>query len=211
MLVDNDMINYFLIDPIDRRKNHNKALVPKRLATEYADFADGYNPGPLMEQEKLFERLWNKNNIIKRQISTKMLTEFQKKHLPGNSPVMCYCQEKIPKDGLPKQVVECAYRFCTMRYFHKSCIKKLGVNKVSRWYCTRCAQTMETTAYQLLHEMGYDDVPDEGEDLMNRTMEVPRENEDISEDWLNKMRKSLEMMGPAARVGRMKTILRTGL
>jgi hypothetical protein len=211
MLVDNDMIDYFLLDPADRREEVNGSLVPKRLAAEYADFADGYNPGPLMKQEKLFDRLWNKNNIIKRQVSRQMLEDFQKKHLSGNAPVMCYCQEQIPKGGLLKQVVECAHRFCIVKYFHKSCIKKLGVNKVSRWYCTRCAQTMESTAYQLLRESGYDGVPDEEEELMDNTMTVLRGYEGISEEWLDKMRKSLEMMGPAARVGRMKEILRDNL
>jgi hypothetical protein len=78
MLVDNDMIDYFLLDPADRRKEVNESLVPKRLAAEYADFSDGHNPGPLMKQEKLFDRLWNKNNIIKRQVSRQMLEDFRR-------------------------------------------------------------------------------------------------------------------------------------
>jgi hypothetical protein len=211
MLVDNDMIDFFLITPEERRKEINGSLVPKRLATEYADFVDGYNPGPLMKQEKLFDRLWNKNNIIKRQVSRQMLEDFQKKHLPSDASVMCYCREEIPESGLPKQVVECAHRFCIVKYFHKSCVKKLGVNKVSHWYCTRCSQTMESTAYQLLRELGYDDVPYEEEELMESTMAVLRTYEDISEEWLEKMRISLERMGPAARIGRMKKILRDSL
>jgi hypothetical protein len=70
---------------------------------------------------------------------------------------------------------------------------------------------MESTAYQLLRELGYDDVPGEEEELMESTMAVLRGYEDISEEWLDKMHKSFEMMGPAARVGRMKKILRDSL
>jgi hypothetical protein len=160
MLVDSDIVSYFLLDPIYRAKNRSGLLVPKRLANEYDEFADGYRPGPLMEQEKLFEHLWTKNNLVKRQISRTMLLDFQKKYEHTNAPVMCYCRGQVSEHSPIQQAVECAHRDCQTKYFHKSCIKKLGVDKVSRWYCTRCEQKMQTLVYHTLRDMGYDDVPD---------------------------------------------------
>jgi hypothetical protein len=199
MLVDNDVINYFMLDPNDRAKDRGGLLVPKRLATEYSDFADGCNPGPLMEQERLFERLWHKNKMIKRQISKDMLSEFQKKHQHGGAPVMCYCHDQVSEDSLPKQVVECAHRDCQINYFHKACIKKLGVGKVSRWYCTWCEPKMQSLAYQTLHDMGYDDVPDEEADLQS-SMEVLQDKFNLPDSAMDDVRSRMEEYGPRARI-----------
>jgi hypothetical protein len=46
---------------------------------------------------------------------------------------------------------------------------------------------------------------------MESTMAVLRTYDDMSEEWLDKMHKSLARMGPAARIGRMKKILRDSL
>ncbi|KAF2829516.1 hypothetical protein CC86DRAFT_286753 [Ophiobolus disseminans] len=165
MLVDNDLLTYFVSDPIVRMHTRDSSAVPKRLAIEYADFTDGYNPGPLMEQEKQFERLWSKNNIIKRKLSRESLSDVQQKFEAKGIPSMCYCNDKIPENGLPRDVVECAHRNCTTKYFHKSCVKKLGVDKVTRWFCTMCEEHVRGLTYRTLRDLGFDDVPTDDEEL----------------------------------------------
>ena len=188
MLVDNDLLQHFMTDPANRMVNRNSPLIPKRLATEYADFADGYSPGPLMEQERQFERLWNKNKIIKRQISKESLSDIQhQKFENADTHFMCYCNDNVPADGLSKHVVECAHRDCTLRYFHKSCVKKLGVDKVSRWFCTMCEEQMRSLAYQTLRDLGYDDVPDVDEEL-NNSMDKIRDKFHISDGQMDQLR-----------------------
>jgi hypothetical protein len=199
MLVDSDVVSYFLLDPSYRLKNRNGQLVPKRLATEYDEFADGYRPGPLMEQEKLFEHLWTKNNLIKRQISRNMLLDFQRKYQHTGAPVMCYCHDQMSEHVPVEQVVECAHRDCQTKYFHKSCIKKLGVDKVSHWYCTRCEQKMQSLAYQTLHDMGYDDVPDKEADF-DKSMDIIKEKYSLPDSAMHLVRAGIETMGPGVRV-----------
>ena len=163
MLVDSDLMYYFMLDPISRARNRDPGIVPERLASEYASFADGHCPGPLMEQERQFECLWHKNGVIKQQISAKMLQDIQHQHLDDlGVERMCYCQDGVPKDGaMPKDVVVCSHRDCKYVYFHKSCVKKLGVDKVSRWFCTSCEEKMKVLARQTLRDLGYTDIPDE--------------------------------------------------
>ncbi|KAF2024561.1 hypothetical protein EK21DRAFT_78467 [Setomelanomma holmii] len=200
MLVDSDLIDYLRLDPHERDHARNAAMVPKRLAAEYVDFGEGYNPGPLMEQEKQFERLWSKNKMIKRQLSRDMLANVQhKKFENGEMDFYCYCHEIMPKRGLPKQVVECAHRDCTLRYFHKSCVKKLGVDKVSRWFCTMCEQRMQNLAYQTLRDLGYDDVPDEDKGISD-SMDKIKEKYQIPAGAMDQLRSRIDSMGGDAKV-----------
>jgi hypothetical protein len=158
MLVDFHLIDYLSLDPMMRKLN--KTQMPKLLADEYTDYAAGYNIGPLMKQEELFERLRNNNKLLKRKITQDMLGKFAKgKFEQQNRPFMCYCHVNIPYEGLPKNVTECSYRYCSPKYFHKSCVKKLGIDKVSRWYCTRCQQHMRILAHQTLRSLGHSTVP----------------------------------------------------
>ncbi|KAF1944313.1 hypothetical protein EJ02DRAFT_398438 [Clathrospora elynae] len=163
MLVDDDLVNYFMEDPTARARNRNPGAVPGRLAREYSDYAEGYNPGPLMEQERQFERLWNRNKIIKQQISQELLQNIQHHQLEvAGTAYMCYCRATAPKqDPLGKDVIMCSHRDCPITYFHKSCVKKLGAEKVSRWLCTSCEKEMRVLACQTLRGLGYTDIPDE--------------------------------------------------
>jgi hypothetical protein len=200
MLVDNDLINYFMLDPKERMEHRNVQHILKRLATEYSDFADGFNPGLLMEQEKLFERLWHKNNIIKSQLSVDMLSAIHhEKFENAKTPFMCYCRDVVPEVHSPKHIVECAHRDCSLRYFHKSCVKKLGIEKLTRWYCTRCEQEMWALARHTLRSMGYDDVPDEDE-VLNKHLDVMRENFQIPANAVDQVRFKLEKAGAGARL-----------
>jgi hypothetical protein len=174
MLVDDDMIAYFKLDLTTRLEMQRSfdRQIPKRIAREYTKYSAGYMRGPLMEQEMLFERLRMKNNVLKRKLSQDMLVKAVKDkfEMPGR-PFMCYCKDYVPEEGLPKDVVECAYGDCSTKYFHKACVSKFGVKKVSHWYCAACAPEMRILAHQTLRDMGYDDIPDEGAEF-DHSMEV---------------------------------------
>jgi hypothetical protein len=163
MLVDDDLISYFMEDPSSRALKGCGLGVPDRLAKEYADFAEGYNPGPLMEQERKFERLWSRNKTVKHELTQGLLQEIQRNQFErAGTRYMCYCRAAVPKGGAPaKDTVICSYVDCNTRYFHKSCVKKLGVEKVSRWYCTSCEYEMKVIARQTLRDLGFTDIPAE--------------------------------------------------
>lgn len=195
MLADDDLVDYFKLDPKMRGNE-----VPKRLATEHTNYAVGYCTGPLMEQEKLFERLWNKNNILKRKISRDMLVKVQHDKLEVTGrPYMCYCHGDLPEAGLPKDVVECAHRDCSTKYFHKACVEKFLDKKLSRWYCYKCSQDMRALAYQTLRDLGYDDIPDEEAEL-NDSMELLQGIMAMPDGMIDSLRARMGKMGSGAKV-----------
>lgn len=162
MLVDDELLEHFMIDPQDRlNKPGGKSKVLQRLAAEYAAHLKGSPPGPLMEQERLFDSMWNKNSIMKHEISQDMLMGLRESVVVASAPLMCYCQDVAPRDQSSKNVVECAHRNCRFKLFHKACVKDLGVDKVSRWYCTECNAKMQLLAYRTLRDLGFEDVPDD--------------------------------------------------
>lgn len=164
MLVDSDLIYYFMLDPSARAAlQYEPEIIPERLAAEYAEFSQGRKPGPLMEQERQFERLWHKNAISKHHISSKDLKVIQRQKIEILDVTrMCYCQVTLPDEGdMPKDIFMCSHHDCEYVYFHKSCVKKLGVDKVSRWFCTSCEEKMKMLARQTLRDLGYTDVPNE--------------------------------------------------
>ncbi|CAO2654626.1 Nn.00g113590.m01.CDS01 [Neocucurbitaria sp. VM-36] len=165
MLVDDDMVHYLMQDPSCRAHNGEPIAMPERLAVEYTDFADGHNPGPLMEQERQFERLWQKNKAIKQHISRKMLQDIQRRTFerPGTEYI-CYCQAAVPEENHDSiDIIPCSYRDCERVLFHKSCVKNLGVDKVSRWYCTSCEKEMQALARVTLRALGFKDIPYEAD------------------------------------------------
>jgi len=198
MLVDYEIMEYLQMDPATRM--FDKLSIPKRLAYEYEDFADGHKPGPLMKQEDNFERLRSKNKLLKRKITQEMLGKIaREKFERKDQDSMCYCHVSIPEEGLPKGTVECAHRNCSMKYFHRACVKNLGVDQVTRWYCTECHEHMRILANQTLRSLGYDDVPDE-EAEFERITEVLKEKTNLTGDALEKMKARLKLAGGGLRV-----------
>lgn len=48
--------------------------------------------------------------------------------------------------------VRCSFLKCEFGgLFHKRCVKKLGPEKVSRWYCTSCEKKIKMWAYKSLN------------------------------------------------------------
>ena len=173
LLADDDMATWLMKDPSkhDLRVPSNifdrLTDMPKRLALEYAEYYCGYNPGPLMEQERLFERIRQKNKAMKQQLTMGMLLEFQRSNIDRKGVVyMCYCHDEAPAQFASKDIVMCSHRDCEVGYFHKSCVKKLGVEKVSRWYCTDCEKQMRVVASQMLGDLDQtDSLNDMGEEV----------------------------------------------
>lgn len=154
MLVDTDFINYLTGDPSNPARFPNLDSEPGRLAQEIADFHDGFGPGPLMKQENLYHRIKYSNKFRNQQLIQDTLPEIQRKASgkPGQ-PRICYCSIAMPENSCPslrRDLITCSYRHCTIKNFHKSCVKKLGVENVSRWYCTHCEKQMQLTAYKVL-------------------------------------------------------------
>lgn len=162
LLLDDDVFCYLGEDTLVRLCNHESEAMPQRLVNEYADLAAGYSSGPLMEQERHFERLWAKNKATKQQITKNLLQEIQRDQERSKVGYICYCHEGIPSHCMfPKDMIMCSHIDCELKFFHTSCIKKLGVEKVSRWYCTACEELMKFVARDTLRDMGYTSIPEE--------------------------------------------------
>jgi hypothetical protein len=161
MLVDDDLLNYLMLDPRDRSRDSQTSGVLRRLAAEYAANMKGSAPGPLMQQESLFDRLWNKNAIMKHDITQEMLMSMRESVVLSGTPLICYCQDVIPYDLSAKNLVLCSHADCRFLLFHETCVKDMGVDKVSRWYCTECHGRMQLLAYKTLRDLGFDDVPND--------------------------------------------------
>lgn len=158
MLVDDDLVSYFLDINASPRKPDLGGM-PPRLLREHTGFLEGYDRDPLMKQEAEFERLFVKNTTMRHQLTTKMLRDIQCQNDGGKGSVqLCYCKTAVlPKvSEITKRFgngfVSCSYRKCEFGgVFHKRCVKNLGIEKVSRWYCTACEKKMKVWAYKALN------------------------------------------------------------
>lgn len=157
MLIDDDMASWFLIEPSQRRidrKNAPPAGTPERLVTEYFDYYfQGYEKGPLMQQETQFEELWNRNVRLRQSLSSTELGQLALEFEAGTGPRMCYCYAVLPEDLDSKDIVECSYVGCPKKYFHRACVTGLGADKVTRWYCTICEPLIGDIAANLIEDL----------------------------------------------------------
>lgn len=153
MLVDTDLVSYFL-DPYNTPSRPDIASMPPRLLQEHKEYNSGYERGPLMNQELEYERMALKNTAMRHPLTMRMLRNITP-NLKGCT-TLCYCSTAVQDMArtdteAAKGFVSCSYRKCEFGgFFHKRCVKKLGVEKVSRWYCTACEKKMEVLAYKTL-------------------------------------------------------------
>ena len=158
ILVDDDLVTYFG-DINNSPSKPDLTSMPPRLLREHTEFLAGYELGPLMKKELEFERLFVKNTTIKQSLTRGMLQKIQRQDSGCKSSVqLCYCQAEVVlntyeiKKEFGNGFVNCSYRKCEFGgLFHKRCVKKLGVEKVSRWYCTACEEQMKKSAYKALN------------------------------------------------------------
>ncbi|XPS99467.1 hypothetical protein M3J09_008642 [Ascochyta lentis] len=156
MLVDDDLVSYFM----DKTSQPTHASMPTRLLKEHTEFQEGYERGPLMKQESDFERMFVKNLAMKRPLTMRMLQDIQYLSTGSDNSdelryCYCYTETNNPSEltrEFNKDIVECSYRDCEFGgVFHKRCVKKLGTEKVSRWYCTACEKRMKAAAHKVLN------------------------------------------------------------
>ncbi|EUC45426.1 hypothetical protein COCMIDRAFT_26360 [Bipolaris oryzae ATCC 44560] len=150
----------------------NLDLEPGRLAQEIADFHDGLAPGPLMKQEYQYHRLKCSNKLKNQQLILDTLLEIRREASGRRGQLhICYCNIAIPENPSPslhEDLITCSYQYCTIKTFHKSCVKKLGMENVSRWYCTHCEKQMRLVAYKALRMSDRMDISD------NASVQSPR-------------------------------------
>ncbi|KAF1362656.1 hypothetical protein EJ07DRAFT_105810, partial [Lizonia empirigonia] len=157
MLVDCYMALY-LISSYGTSSEQDRSLMPFRLVQEHKEYQDGFERGPLMKQELDYKRKLFKNMITGRPLTIDVLQGIHSRSNGSEDSIkMCYCitevqnMSEVDKE-LGTGIVECSYRECKFGgYFHKDCVKKLGVEKVSRWYCTSCEKEMKILAHRTLN------------------------------------------------------------
>lgn len=157
MLVDDDLLPYFM-DLNSNPTNPDPAIMPSRLLYEHAEFSSGFEPGPLMKKERQFQQLLARNLASRHSLSMATLQNIQRQgcHTTG-SVKLCYCQVDVSQDvqdmvkKFGKGYVRCSYSRCKFgNIFHKHCVRRLGFEKVSRWYCTACEKQMKIEAHKAL-------------------------------------------------------------
>ncbi|KAE8828606.1 hypothetical protein P3342_010237 [Pyrenophora teres f. teres] len=212
MLVDDDMLDYLLDSAIDGFCNRGTGDMPARLAKELIDSVNKRTPTPLIEQECRFQKLWVRNNILKKPLTQDMLRDIQSNSFECiGARAMCYCRD-VFREQMPtaEDIIACSYRECTIQYFHRSCVKNLGVEKVSRWYCADCAQEMRDVAHDTLHHGDFTIttnkkvnneppalMPQEVKDLFDKKLDelMQLSNEDFANQMPAKVRKVIAKIG----------------
>lgn len=157
MLVDDDLLDYFT-SLVGNPSDPDLVSVPSRLMQEHDEFLNGFERGPLMKQELRFQQLLAKNLVMRHPLTMSTLQAFQQKSSGVLGSVkLCYCQVEVSQDvdevckEFSKGYVKCSYAKCKFgNIFHKNCVKKLGTEKVSRWYCTLCEKQMKINAQEVL-------------------------------------------------------------
>lgn len=156
MLVDEDLVFYFMNDR-SAKTTHYASMSPS-LLHEHHELLDGYGCGSFREQELEFDRLFQKNISMKHPLTLTKLQNIQRQAFGSKGSVqVCYCQTKVSQTATAiiketsSDYVGCSYQGCEFGgIFHKRCVKKLGIEKVSRWYCTACEKHMKALAYRTL-------------------------------------------------------------
>ncbi|RMZ72492.1 hypothetical protein GMOD_00007486 [Pyrenophora seminiperda CCB06] len=156
MLVDEDMIAYLMVVAKHPGRKGDPSIMPMRLAREYVETAVGRCiHTPLTEQQLCFQELQLKNKLVKEPVTEDVLQDIQGKAFTSfEAPRICYCRQEMPSQmSFTKDIIFCSYRDCMIGMFRRSCVGNMGVEKVSRWYCGRCAHEMRARAHDALHHV----------------------------------------------------------
>lgn len=178
MLVDSDLHSYFMEGPTQFSNS-----MPPRMGAEFENFAKGCAPGPCMIQERQFMRLSQTNTILKRKVTQQTLNAVHSQiHKDAHNGFYCYCHEAMPKKGLPSGVIECTYTSCGARYFHKSCVKDMGLDMRSKWYCGDCQLMMQKHASVALGHRTISDILQEDIEDMIGMIGMPGTPKELVEE-----------------------------
>lgn len=97
------------------------------------------------------------SNGKKEPVSRETLQDLEDLIQPPEAETVCYCRMPVPsglfKADIPEdyvandhELVLCWYKGCEAMVFHRQCVEHLGVELLSRWYCTACAKVMKEEA-----------------------------------------------------------------
>lgn len=164
MLIDEDLYTWLYtvgrhwrIETMTLKKLDNTPM-PKRLSWEVEDYVRGFQKGRILKQVDQFQALADRNERIaligcRTKVTEQLLQSLRKKCESG--PVdewICYCQDDIPNDPENDEgLVECMFRDCPIRFFHRRCVERLGYSKVTTWYCADCEKHISLVAQKALH------------------------------------------------------------
>lgn len=176
-LVDDDMVDWLRTDGLTSATDLlAQRDMPDRLRHEVLDWAKGYGKGTLMLQAECFRNLAWANEHAPRLLSCPDLEKMQRKFEDMYTQKdVCYCQThhmcssscreteygsgggsvKPCKDefGVSTDTVVCAFAHCKRKFFHRGCVRKLGVDKVSKWYCLECDRRIGDVAQDVLEDV----------------------------------------------------------
>lgn len=126
-----------------------------RFSCQYRNYLVGNVEGPLIKQLRKVFNLMKKNDGLEHDEVLKRteLNELHKSFKTEDDKVQerCYCGRAVDENS--GDVVSCAKRGCPFQRFHRECVMGLGVDKVTKWYCTRCSAAMRDVACGLLAEL----------------------------------------------------------
>lgn len=157
MLVDHDLVSYFMSLNSRPEKSNHASILP-RVMHNHTGFLNDFERIALMDKERVFEKVFTKNTTTSHPLTKNILQDINPQ-ISGLSvsAKSCYCQIEVSrnvcdmKKEFGKDYVRCSYRKCEFgNIFHKQCVKKLGFEKVSRWYCTACEKQMKVKACEAL-------------------------------------------------------------
>ncbi|KAJ4301697.1 hypothetical protein N0V90_003790 [Kalmusia sp. IMI 367209] len=161
MLVDAELYHWITTEgrswSVEKAKREGTEILgmPKRLSVEVDDYFRGYEKGKTVKQLEQYQELADRNDrLCTRKITRDLLEQMRKEcehGAPGTS--ICYCKDVMPARPDDDEFVECGFRECPFRFFHRSCIKDLGFEKVTTWYCALCECTMLWIALKALDEV----------------------------------------------------------
>lgn len=196
MLVDDVLYDYLLMTAGAQCGHPISDNMPEALVQEYTEVFDNHKgPGPLIQQEQLYQRLAAKNMTLKHPVSSQLLHKMQLTFEPKDCTYTCYCHTKVVPGLKPEDTIECSHRDCANTFFHNACVKKRHHEKVTRWYCRGCSQNMKALARNTLHSVGdYDHDAEERYSCELRD-QIFRKMMNIPDDVFERVKKRVQTMG----------------
>lgn len=127
--------------------------MPMQLMWEVDAYFREHTKGSALKQVDCFQQLAARNARLKKvschpAITKEFLEAMQKKcETRPFHDAICYCKDNRPTSpDNDKNLIRCAYRECQIKWFHRTCIEKVGYDRVTTWYCGVCERYMRCEA-----------------------------------------------------------------
>lgn len=155
MLVDDDIVDWVIKegrDYVSDAGTGSPRNMPTRLLYEFSEWLMGYGKGELMLQAEQYNDMARHNDQSNPSIDHRTLRGMQKNFESGKNK-MCYCYGSDADQDHDNAIIECSFNGCRYKRFHLRCVNTLGIDRVSRWYCTDCEQRIADVAKKVLDEV----------------------------------------------------------